>query len=156
MSTRSRASSGAGSSSSRPAPSPAPAPAGSFLAQPLRVGRVAVHAGLFVLGAVVGVAGALVQGGFFPAGLLLALVGAAGAFYGGARAAGTKAGAVAPAAGWLVAVMLLTATRPEGDFLFGAGLGSYAYLLGGMAVAVMCATLGRGPQPTGSAARLGK
>ncbi|CAM5429239.1 hypothetical protein SALBM135S_08970 [Streptomyces alboniger] len=156
MSTRSRASSGAGSGASKPTPSPAPAPAGSFLAQPLRAGRVAACAGLFVLGAVIGVAGALVQGGFFPAGLLLALAGAAGTFYGGARAVGTKAGAVAPAAGWLVAVVLLTATRPEGDFLFGAGLGSYAYLLGGMAVAVMCATLGQRPQPTGSAARLGK
>ncbi len=166
MSTRSRASSGAGSgasgtpgasgSASTPAPASAAAPAGSFLAQPLRAGRLAAYAGLFVLGAVVGAAGALVQGGFFPAGLLLALFGAAGAFYGGARAVGTKAGAVAAAAGWLVAVMLLTATRPEGDFLFGAGLGSYGFLLGGMAVAVMCATLGQRPQPGASGARLGK
>ncbi|WP_030793785.1 DUF6113 family protein [Streptomyces sp. NRRL S-920] len=122
----------------------------------MRAGRVAAYAALFVLGAVVGAAGALVQGGFFPAGLLLALLGAAGAFYGGARAVGTKAGAVAPAAGWLVAVMLLTATRSEGDFLFGAGPGSYGFLLGGMVVAVMCATLGQRPQPTASAARLGK
>ncbi|MEU6121722.1 DUF6113 family protein [Streptomyces sp. NPDC047123] len=122
----------------------------------MRPARVAACAGLFVLGAVVGVAGALVQGGFFPAGLLLALLGAAGLFHGGARAMGTKAGAVAPAAGWLVAVLLLTATRPEGDFVFGAGLGSYGFLLGGMAVAVMCATLGQGPQPSAPAARLGK
>lgn len=161
MSTRSRAASGSGSGAAagRPASSGAatPAPAGgSFLAQPLRAGRLAAYAGLFVFGAVVGAAGALVQGGFFPAGLLLALVGAAGAFYGGARAVGTKAGAVAPAAGWLVVVMLLTATRPEGDFLFGADLGSYGFLLGGMAVAVMCATLGQGSQPSAPAARLGK
>ncbi|MEU7643244.1 DUF6113 family protein [Streptomyces huasconensis] len=122
----------------------------------MRAGRLAAYAGLFVLGAVVGAAGALVQGGFFPAGLLLALLGAAGAFHGGARAVGTKAGAVATAAGWLVAVMLLTATRPEGDFLFGAGLRSYGFLFGGMAVAVMCATLGQRPQPGASAARLGK
>ncbi|MFF3640105.1 DUF6113 family protein [Streptomyces sp. NPDC002564] len=122
----------------------------------MRPARVAACAGLFVLGAVVGIAGALVQGGFFPAGLLLALLGAAGLFLGGARAMGTKAGAVAPAAGWLVAVLLLTATRPEGDFVFGAGLGSYGFLLGGMAVAVMCATLGQGPQPSAPAARLGK
>ncbi|MFH8291137.1 DUF6113 family protein [Streptomyces sp. NPDC018059] len=122
----------------------------------MRAGRLAAYAGLFVLGAVVGAAGALVQGGFFPAGLLLALLGAAGAFHGGARAVGTKAGAVAAAAGWLVAVMLLTATRPEGDFLFGAGLGSYGFLLGGMVVAVMCATLGQRPQPGASGARLGK
>lgn len=113
-----------------------------------------------MLGAVVGAAGALVQGawfqGWFPGGLLLALLGAAGLFYGGACAIGGRAGAVASAAGWFVAVMLLTASRPEGDFLFGAGAGSYAFLFGGMAVAVMCATLGQRPQPGGPAARLGK
>lgn len=98
----------------------------------------------------------LVQSGWFPGGLLLALAGAAGLFLGGARALGSRAGAVAPAAGWMVAVILLTASRPEGDFLFAAGAGSYLFLLGGMAVAVMCATLGVGRQPPGSAARLGK
>jgi hypothetical protein len=111
---------------------------------------------LFVLGAVVGVAGALVQAAWFPGGLLLALVGAAGLFLGGARAADGRGGAVAPAAGWMVAVILLTASRPEGDFLFGAGVGSYLFLLGGMAVAVMCATLGLGRQPSSSDVRLGK
>jgi hypothetical protein len=128
-------------------------------AQPLNRpsgGRIAAYAGLFVLGAVIGAAGALVQSGWFPGGLLLALAGAAGLFLGGAYAVGTRAGAVAPAAGWMVAVVLLTASRPEGDFLFGAGLGSYLFLLGGMAVAVMCATLGQGRQPGGSAVRLGK
>jgi len=131
----------------------------SALAQPLRppsAGRVVAHLGLFVLGAVVGLAGALVQSGWFPGGLLLALVGAAGLFLGGARATDTRAGAVAPAVGWLIAVILLTASRPEGDFLFGAGVGSYLFLLGGMAVAVMCATLGYGRQPGGRGARLGK
>ena len=83
-------------------------------------------------------------------------LGAAGLFLGGARATGGRAGAVAPAAGWMISVVLLTSTRPEGDFLFGAGAGSYLFLLGGMAVAVMCATLVRGRQPTGSDARLGK
>ncbi|UQT61540.1 DUF6113 family protein [Streptomyces durmitorensis] len=117
-------------------------PGGSALAQPLNFARIASYGVLFVLGAVVGTAGALVQGGWFPGGLLLALLGAAGLFHGGVRVIGSRAGAVAPAAGWLVAVMLLTASRPEGDFLFGAGIGSYAFLLGGMAVAVMCATLG--------------
>ncbi|MEV6697088.1 DUF6113 family protein [Streptomyces sp. NPDC051453] len=119
-------------------------------------GHIAVLAGLLVLGALVGVAGSLVQGGLFPGGLLLALLGAAGAFLGGARATGTRGGAVAPAVGWAVAVILLTASRPEGDFLFGAGTGSYLFLLGGMAVAVMCATLGLSQQPPGPAARLGK
>ncbi|MFE7760307.1 DUF6113 family protein [Streptomyces sp. NPDC057438] len=132
---------------------------GSALAQPLTFpapARAAAHLGLLLLGAVVGVAGGLLQAAWFPGGLLLALLGAAGVFLGGSRATGSRAGAVAPAAGWMISVVLLTSTRPEGDFLFGVGVGSYLFLLGGMAVAVMCATLGWGRQPTGPDARLGK
>ena len=131
----------------------------SALAQPLSapsVGRSAAYVGLFLLGALVGLAGALVQSGWFPGGLLLALAGAAGLQLGGARATGSRAGAVAPAAGWMIAVILLTASRPEGDFLFGAGVVSYLFLLGGMAVAVICATLGQGRQPGAPGVRLGK
>ncbi|MER6688326.1 DUF6113 family protein [Streptomyces minutiscleroticus] len=130
-----------------------------MLAQPLRppsAGRVLALLGLFVLGAVAGVAGALVQGGWFPGGLLLALAGSAGLFLGGAYALRARSGAVAPVAGWMAAVILLTASRPEGDFVFGAGAGSYLFLLGGMAVAVICATLGPGRQSDGPAVRLGK
>lgn len=132
---------------------------GSMLAQPLRRpsgGRTAALLGLFVLGVVVAMAGSLVQAGWFPGGLLLALAGAAGLFLGGAYAMGSRAGAVAPVAGWIVTVIFLTASRPEGDFLFGAGGGSYLFLLGGMALAVICATLGPVRQPRGGAARLGK
>ncbi|MFF5495274.1 DUF6113 family protein [Streptomyces aquilus] len=132
---------------------------GSMLTQPLRApsaGRALLYLGLFVLGAVVGAAGSLVQSGWFPGGLLLALAGEAGLCLGGARAVGGRGGAVAPAAGWMLAVILLTASRPEGDFLFGAGAGSYLFLLGGMATAVICATLGAGRQPDGDAVRLGK
>ena len=132
---------------------------GSMLAQPLQrppAGRVLLFLGLFVMGAVVGAAGALVQAGWFPGGLLLALAGEAGLLLGGARATDSRGGAVAPAAGWMIAVILLTASRPEGDFLFGAGGGSYLFLLGGMAVAVSCATRGLGRQPLGRDARLGK
>ncbi|MFF4276309.1 DUF6113 family protein [Streptomyces sp. NPDC001536] len=132
---------------------------GSLLAQPLKApaaGRVLVYIGLFALGAVVGAAGSLVQAGWFPGGLLLALAGEAGLCLGGARAVGSRGGAVAPAAGWMLAVILLTASRPEGDFLFGAGTGSYLFLLGGMATAVICATLGSGRQPGGDGVRLGK
>ncbi len=132
---------------------------GSLLAQPLRppsAGRAAALVGLFLLGAVTGLAGALLQAAWFPGGLLLALVGAAGLFLGGGYATGGRGGAVAPAAGWVVAVILLTTTRPEGDYLFGAGGSSYLYLLGGMALAVICATVGAGRQPRGGSARLGK
>ncbi|SES46193.1 hypothetical protein SAMN04487983_105932 [Streptomyces sp. yr375] len=132
---------------------------GSMLAQPLRMppaGRAAAYVGLFLLGAVTGLAGALVQAAWFPGGLLLALAGAVGLFVGGARALETRAGAVAPAAGWMISVVLCTAGRPEGDFLFGAGGGSYLFLLGGMALAVICATIGLGRQPGGTDVRLGK
>lgn len=115
-----------------------------------RPARFAVYVGLFVLGALVGVAGALVQAGWFPGGLLLALAGAAGAFGGGAKLTRTKVGALAPAAGWLLAVMLLTSSRPEGDFLFGTSFSSYAYLFGGMLVALLCATISLPAPPTRS------
>lgn len=132
---------------------------GSLLAQPLQrpsAGRIAAYAGLFLLGAVIGFAGTLVQAAWFPGGLLLALAGAAGLFLGGAYATGGRGGAVAPVAGWIIAVILLTTSRPEGDFLFSAGGGSYLFLLGGMVLAVICATLGAGRQPHVGPARLGK
>lgn len=87
---------------------------------------------------------------------MLALVGAAALFYGGRVATGTGIGVGAPAVGWLVSVMLLTATRPEGDFVFGAGVASYVFLLGGMVAAVICATLRVLPQAGPDSARPGK
>ncbi|MBD0843321.1 MULTISPECIES: DUF6113 family protein [unclassified Streptomyces] len=131
----------------------------SMLAQPIRlpsVARAALLLGLFVLGAVVGAAGSLVQAAWFPGGLLLALAGEAGLCLGGALALRSRAGSVAPAGGWLLAVILLTASRPEGDFVFASGGGSYVFLLGGMAAAVMCATLAPTRQPDGAPVRLGK
>ncbi|MER6672573.1 DUF6113 family protein [Streptomyces sp. NPDC000983] len=130
-----------------------------LLAQPLALpslGRAALYVGLFVLGAVVGAAGALVQSAWFPLGLLLALAGEVGLCFGGALAARGRAGAVAPAAGWMLAVILLTTSRPEGDFVFASDGGSYIFLLGGMAAAVMCATLAPTRQPDGGQVRLGK
>jgi hypothetical protein len=124
------------------------APGGFLTQQPSlpSPGRAAGYVLLFVLGAVVGIAGTLLQAAWVPGGLFLALAGAAGVFLGGARATGGRAGAVAAAAGWLVAVMWLTTSRPEGDYMFGATLTPYLFLLGGMAVAVMCATLGHRPR----------
>lgn len=126
------------------------------MAQPPNVGRIALFVVLVAVGAVAGAAGALVQGAWFPGGLVLALLAAAGVCYGGARATGTRSGGFAAGVGWLVAVILLTTSRPEGDFVFGAGIGSYVYLLGGMAVAVMCATVAVPLQPVRPSGRLGK
>ncbi|MEU3371034.1 DUF6113 family protein [Streptomyces sp. NPDC006711] len=120
------------------------------------VARIALYALLVVVGALVAAAGALVQAAWFPGGLVLALAGAVGLFWTGTRLMGGRGGVGAPAAGWLITVVLLTASRPEGDFVFGAGIGSYVFLVGGMAGAVICATIGGFAQPGGPAARLGK
>lgn len=129
---------------------------GAWLATPLRPGRIGAYLGLAVLGAVVATAGALVQGGWFPGGLILALLGAAGLFHGGRTATGTQFGVWAPATGWLIAVIGLSLGRPEGDGVFAAGVGPVVYLLGGALVAVMCATMSRSPQPATESGRLGK
>ncbi|MGW4756539.1 DUF6113 family protein [Streptomyces chartreusis] len=132
----------------------------SMLAQPIKLKRPSAlralaYVALFLLGGVVGVAGALVQPAWFPGGLLLAIAGEAGLLLGAGRAMGSRAGAVAPAGGWMISVILLTASRPEGDFLFGTGVSSYLFLLGGMAIAVICATLAPVRQPGGDDVRLG-
>ncbi|MDB1086893.1 DUF6113 family protein [Streptomyces sp. ACA25] len=113
----------------------------------MTAGRLAGYAALGVLGIMVGAAGSLVQAGWFPLGLLLALAGAAGLFWGGALLARTRAGAAVPAAGWALTVLVLTASRPQGDFIFAAGAGSYLFLLGGMTTAVLCATLAPTERP---------
>jgi hypothetical protein len=108
-------------------------------------GRLAACALLVVAGAVAGAAGALVQAGWFPGGLLLALLALAGLCYGGVKATGSRTGGVCGGVGWLVVVLLLTTMRPEGDFLFAAGLSSYVFLFGGVMTAVMCTTLPKVP-----------
>jgi hypothetical protein len=117
-------------------------------------GRIAAHLGLVLLGAATGTAGALVQAAWFPGGLVLALLGSAGLFFGARWATGTQLGVAAPAVGWLGAIVVLSTGRPEGDALFGAGAGPLLYMLGGMTAAVMCATLVPVPQPDGPHGRL--
>ncbi|MEU9110375.1 DUF6113 family protein [Streptomyces sp. NPDC048483] len=135
---RSRAGSGNGSGR-RPAP---PRPADNGMSAPVTPGRVGLYVLLLVAGALVALAGTLVQAAWFPGGLLLALAGTGALFYGGATATGTVAGVLIPGAGWLLSVFgLLSQVRPEGDFLFGAGTSSYIFLAGGIVVAVICATV---------------
>ncbi|MGW6539599.1 DUF6113 family protein [Streptomyces sp. NPDC055051] len=110
--------------------------------------RYAAYLGLLVLGGVVGAAGALVQAAWFPLGLLLALLATAALFYGGMRATGNQVGLAAAGGGWLLAVIVLNFGRPEGDGLFGGGIGELLFLFGGMGAAVLCATVSRLPQTT--------
>lgn len=139
---RQRAASGAPRTN---APPRAPEPTG--LAARPNPAKIAVYTGLAVLGAAVGVAGTLVQAALFPGGLILALVASAGLFYGGRVLTRTQLGALAPAVGWFVVVVLLLGGRSEGDYVFGDEIGLALFMLGSMAVAVMCATMARLPDP---------
>ncbi|MEU5398527.1 DUF6113 family protein [Streptomyces sp. NPDC005963] len=127
---------------------------GAWLTRPARPGRIAAYLGLALFGAVVGIAGSLVQGAWFPGGLLLALLASGALFYGSARTTGTQLGAIASGAGWLIAIVVLSTGRSEGDGLFSAGIGPLAYIVVGMALAVMCATMVGAAQPNGDKARL--
>ncbi|MFD6422410.1 DUF6113 family protein [Streptomyces sp. NPDC060198] len=126
------------------APPRAPEPTG--MAAPLNPRRIGAYIALAILGALVAVAGALVQAAWFPGGLLLGLAGAAGVFYAGRLLTRTQLGAFVPAAGWLVAVVVVLNGRPEGDFFFGGGdeIALALFVLGGMVVAVICATFAGG------------
>ncbi|MFF3324685.1 DUF6113 family protein [Streptomyces sp. NPDC002889] len=119
-------------------------------------GRVVAYLALAVLGATVGIAGTLVQGAWFPGGLLFSLLATAALFYGSLRAIGTQLAVVSSALGWLVAIIVLSLGRPEGDGLFAAGIGPLVFLLGGMALAVMCATMSRSLPPGGGPEGLGR
>ncbi|WP_256356156.1 DUF6113 family protein [Streptomyces sp. PKU-EA00015] len=129
--------------------------AGSFLARPPRPGRAVAYLGLALLGAAVGIAGSLLQGAWFPGGLALALAATAALFYGSLRVTGGQLGVAASAVGWLLSIVVLSVGRPEGDAMFTSGIGPLVYMLGGMATAVICATLSRLPQQGGGPGRLG-
>ncbi|MFI0983051.1 DUF6113 family protein [Streptomyces sp. NPDC021093] len=118
--------------------------------------RAPLYMLLFLVGVATGLAGALVSGVLLPLGLLLALLAAGGLFYGGTYALGTRSGALAPGIGWAVAVLLGAVGRTKGDSLLGGGTGASVFLLGGIALAVICATMPQLPQPGSSSARLGK
>lgn len=109
--------------------------------RPMTAGRLLGLVLLAVLGFLVAVAGSLVQAGWPPLGLLLAVGGAVGLFWGGALALRGKLGAVVPACAWALTVLALTTTRGAGDFLFASGAGSYLFLFGGMLAAGLCVAL---------------
>jgi hypothetical protein len=141
---------------SRPAAGRGPVPTRTPFVGPLsshprgtQGARIAGYIVLAVLAVAVAVAGALVQAAWEPGGLLLALAGCVGLFLGGGRITGTRLGTVVPAAVWLISVILLSGSQPEGDFLLAAGIGPYVYLLGGAFGAVICATLPQLP-PSGT------
>ncbi|MDD9378686.1 DUF6113 family protein [Streptomyces sp. ZAF1911] len=120
-------------------------------------GRIGALLGLLVAGVLVGVAGWLVVDLWFPGGLVLALLALFGLFLGGRIALGTGIGVGAATAGWFLSYVILGVPRPEGDFLLGSsGISMYVYLLGGVVLAVMCATMSLPEDRPLSAARNAK
>ncbi|MGD9482496.1 DUF6113 family protein [Streptomyces sp. TRM70308] len=112
-------------------------------------GRLALYAGLAVLAAAAGLAGVLVHTLWAPGGVLLALAGTAAVCVGGSLLTGRRAGAAVPAVVWTLTVLPLALWRlPEGDLLVaGDAVSSYVYLYGGLALAVVCATVQPPPPP---------
>jgi len=134
---------GAGAGAAKvPAPRSGTLPAGAGSGPRFGQGvRFAAYLGLFVVGAVVGLAGCFAQALWAPGGLLLALLAAGGLFLAGSRLTGTRLGALWPALGWFVVVLVGSSQRPEGDLLLTSNAESYAYLLVGALVAVICVTV---------------
>jgi hypothetical protein len=118
--------------------------------------RVLGYLALAVLGVAVATAGSLVQDGWEPGGLVLALAASGALFYGGGLLTRSRLGAAVPMILWFLTVMILSMPRPEGDFLFASGIGPYVYLLGGIALGVICATLPRYGSTSAPGARLGR
>lgn len=136
------------------APPRVPEPSG--LAAPPNPRRIPLYAGLAVLGAAVGLSRHPRPGGPVPG-----RVAARARSVGGTvpRRPGadpdTARRAGLAAVGWFIAVIVLLGGRPEGDYVFGEEIGLALFMLGGMAVAVICATMSRLPYSANDTGRSG-
>ncbi|MCW2876275.1 MAG: hypothetical protein JWQ95_375 [Sphaerisporangium sp.] len=104
----------------------------------------AAYGVLFLLGAVYGVVAGLehswdVGDSVPPVPIVLSLVLFA-LLYGAGRLLGTKMGAFVPGMGWMLAALLFSVKRPEGDLVIAANPAGYWYL-GGGALALVVAVL---------------
>ncbi|RSS54582.1 DUF6113 family protein [Streptomyces sp. WAC06614] len=127
------------------------------MSTPWTPARILVCLGLLVAGWLAGTAGWLVVDVWFPGGLVLALLALWGVFLAGRLLTGTALGVGAAVLGWFLAYVVLSLPRSEGDFLLSpAAISMYVYLLGGTALAVMCATLQLPPDRPVSATRSGR
>jgi len=104
------------------------------------VAAVVLHVALVPLGFGVGVLGSFVHAVGprepveVPLGLLWAYAMTAALLAVGRLVTGARSGAAAASAGWVVALLLLSAPRPEGDLVVTGSLVGYAWLLGGLVV----------------------
>lgn len=118
----------------------------------LAVLRLLLHALLVLLGFLVGVLGSFVHAvavGGVPVGLIAAYVLTAALLATARLATGSRSGAAAVGGGWVVALLLLSAPRPEGDLVVSGSLTGYAWLVGGLVVATAGVALPSGPAARG-------
>ncbi|HZE65265.1 MAG TPA: DUF6113 family protein [Sporichthyaceae bacterium] len=93
---------------------------------------IGVSAGLFLLGFVVGVAGAFEHAEKAPLGLIVSLLAEGSVVFAAGVHARCRFGAGLPAAAWVLSVLIGIDQRPEGDLLIPADHLGYAYLVGGL------------------------
>ena len=123
----------------------------------MRLARLLLHAVLGALGVAVGGLGSFVHAQVVagvPVGLLCAYALTAVTLVMAGLATRARTGPAAVAAGWLVAVLLLSAPRPEGDLVVAADPLGYAWSLGGLVVVTLGVAapwplLASGPAPAG-------
>ncbi|HEU5158017.1 MAG TPA: DUF6113 family protein [Streptosporangiaceae bacterium] len=121
----------------RPEPRPGSAAAPTRLEAFVTGGAYGV---LAVAGAVIALLGSFYHGfgvGPIPVSAIAFVLLNLGAFRLAGWAMGTRLGAVAPAAAWLLVVIFLSSRRAEGDLVISATAGGYVYILGGSIAAVL-------------------
>lgn len=102
------------------------------------IGRLLALVVLAAIGSVTGILGSFVHdvsydllGIGVPVGLLLALALAAVGYALAGWVLQNRLAVLAPGAGWLVPVLVMSVPRPEGDLVVAANPTGYAFLLGG-------------------------
>jgi hypothetical protein len=106
----------------------------------VRLARLLLHVALLLLGVAVGCLGSFVHAQVvagLPVGLLCAYALMAAALATAGLATRARTGPAATAAGWLLALLLLSAPRPEGDLVVAGDLPGYAWSLGGLVLAAL-------------------
>ncbi|WP_449061396.1 DUF6113 family protein [Planomonospora algeriensis] len=122
-----------GGEQARAAAGPSPAPV-----------TAAAYAVLVLLGALMGLLGGFQHSWYLrpvPVSAIAWVLAIFAVCHGAGRAMGGRAGAMAPAAGWLAVTTLWLSARPEGDLVIADDVSGYVYLYGGLLAALAGALL---------------
>ena len=110
--------------------------------------RVLAYAGCLVAGAVIGIAGAFLQGArlvvsgtALPWGLVVALIALLLLVRAGVEISGSRWGGWIVLVTWIAVTVTFAAELPTGDLVISAGGRQMAYLLGGVIVGAAAATV---------------